>query len=219
MDERESSRHEVVPIRLPMFPLGTVLFPHVGLPLRIFEPRYRALVDDCLRVGQEFGVVLISRGSEVGGGDERFPIGTVAHIVEATELADGQWLLMTVGTRRIEVVTWLPDDPYPVALAQDLPEERLGAGAEELTLLAEAEGAVRKGLLLQAQLGEARVSPTVRLAGDPHVAAYQLASIAPLGTLDQQDLLSEPDPHQRLRRLRVLADDAVEVLAYRLAGG
>src|SRR5439155_458702 len=63
---------------LPMFPLGTVLFPFVVLPLHVFEPRYRALTRDCLAGSGEFGVVLIERGLEVGGGDERFPVGTVA---------------------------------------------------------------------------------------------------------------------------------------------
>lgn len=206
-------------VPLAMFPLGTVLFPHLGLPLRIFEDRYKALVRDCLKSGQEFGVVLISRGSEVGGGDDRFGVGTVAHITEASELGDGQWLLMTVGTRRIRVRTWLPDDPYPVALVEDLPEVRLGIDGADLGLLADAERAVRRALALKSELGEPAVAATVALAGDPHVAAYQLAAIAPLAAFDQQSLLEEPTPQKRLERLRVLADDAAEVLAYRLAGG
>ena len=61
-----------------MFPLGNVLFPHAQLPLHVFEPRYRALAETCLAGDGEFGVVLIERGSEVGGGDTRFSIGTVA---------------------------------------------------------------------------------------------------------------------------------------------
>ena len=68
---------------LPMFPLGTVLFPSVFLPLHVFEPRYQELTRDCLAGDNEFGVVLIERGSEVGGGDARFDVGTVARIIEA----------------------------------------------------------------------------------------------------------------------------------------
>src|SRR5207245_2365688 len=79
--------------RLPMFPLGTVLLPHAHLPLHIFEPRYRALVKDVLAGDGEFGVVLIERGQEVGGGDVRFDIGTVARIVQSAELPRGRWLL------------------------------------------------------------------------------------------------------------------------------
>ncbi|HEY1734853.1 MAG TPA: LON peptidase substrate-binding domain-containing protein, partial [Acidimicrobiales bacterium] len=75
--------------RLPMFPLSTVLFPGASLSLHVFEPRYRQLTVDCLRGGCELGVVLIRRGSEVGGGDERVDVGTVARIETATPLADG----------------------------------------------------------------------------------------------------------------------------------
>src|SRR5260370_38243553 len=71
--------------RLPMFPLGTVLLPFAHLPLHIFEPRYRALVKDCTPGDGEFGVVLIERGHEVGGGDVRFEGGPVAHIVQTAK--------------------------------------------------------------------------------------------------------------------------------------
>src|ERR1700716_2301802 len=74
-----------------MFPLGNVLFPHAQLSLHVFEPRYRALAEACLAGDGEFGVVLIERGSEVGGGDTRFSIGTVARIVAAGRLPDGRY--------------------------------------------------------------------------------------------------------------------------------
>src|SRR2546430_9614094 len=73
---------------LPMFPLGNVLFPHAQLPLHVFEPRYRALAETCLAGDGEFGVVLIDRGSEVGGGDTRFSIGTFARIVASGRVPD-----------------------------------------------------------------------------------------------------------------------------------
>ena len=76
---------------LPMFPLGSVLFPTMVLPLHIFEERYRALVADCLAGEQEFGVCLIERGFEVGGGDERTAVGTVAQIIDAKQFDDGRF--------------------------------------------------------------------------------------------------------------------------------
>ena len=97
---------------LAMFPLGTVLFPRVFLPLHIFEPRYRQLARHCVDGDQEFGVVLIERGSEVGGRDVRTSVGTVARIVEAVELDDGRWVLGAVGTRRIRVREWLPENEF-----------------------------------------------------------------------------------------------------------
>src|SRR6476646_7825142 len=107
---------------IPMFPLGTVLFPHALLPLRVFEPRYRVMTERVLKAEREFGVVLIERGSEVGGGDTRFDVGTVARVVRAQELPDSGYALATVGLRRIRVTRWLPDDPYPLAEVTDVVE-------------------------------------------------------------------------------------------------
>src|SRR5256885_14347474 len=102
--------------RLPMCPLGTVLLPFAHLPLHIFEPRYRALVKDALAGDGEFGVVLIERGQEVGGGDARFAVGTIARIVQTAELPDGRGLPDAVGTERFRGTEWPPDDPHPPAL-------------------------------------------------------------------------------------------------------
>src|SRR3546814_13839840 len=100
---------------VPMFRLGSAVLPVAGLPIHVIENRYRALMKDCMAGDREFGVVLIERGSEVGGGDVRADVGTVARIAEASELPDGRWALIAVGDRRIRVTSWLPDDPYPRA--------------------------------------------------------------------------------------------------------
>ena len=129
--------------RLPMFPLSAVLFPHAELPLHVFETRYRQLTVDCLAGDGEFGVVLIARGSEVGGGDQRVGVGTVARIEKAAPLADGRWFLVARGTERITVSEWLPDDPYPTAMVE--PKETTDAAvAGPDGLLREAELAVRR---------------------------------------------------------------------------
>jgi Lon protease-like protein len=202
---------------MPMFPLGTVLFPYVHLPLHVFEPRYRALVKDCLRNRNEFGVVLIERGLEVGGGDERFGVGTVAHITESAELADGRWVLDTIGTRRIRVAAWLSDDPYPLALAEDLPDN--GADSIDADALAAADRAVRRALTLKAELAEPAPAASIRVDDEPRVAAWQLAAVAPLSPIDHQRLLELNDANARLRSLAELAGEAADVLAYRLSGG
>jgi uncharacterized protein len=97
-----------------MFPLGTVLFPHMVLPLHVFEPRYRALLDDVLEGGGEFGVVLISRGHEVGGGDLRTDVGTVARILRAEQLDEDRWFVIAVGTRASASRAGCPTLPTPV---------------------------------------------------------------------------------------------------------
>ena len=201
---------------LPMFPLGTVLFPYGALPLHIFELRYRELMEDCLRGNQEFGVVLIERGSEVGGGDTRFGIGTVARIVEAAKFPDGRWALITIGDRRVRIRTWLPDDPYPVALVEDLPEEPLAAPPDHF---GDAERAVRRALALQAELDEPTAPATVELDADAERAAWQLASYAPLGPADKQRILEAATWDERLPMLTEMATHAAEMFAYRLSAG
>lgn len=100
---------------LPMFPLGSVLFPSMPAALRIFEERYIVMLSKVLgEEPSEFGIVLIERGSEVGGGEQRFPIGTVAQITQV-EASEGFIGLVAQGSRRIEIVEWLDDDPHPQA--------------------------------------------------------------------------------------------------------
>src|SRR6478736_4318756 len=135
---------------LPMFPLGTVLFPHAVLPLHIFEERYRALVETCLRGDGRFGVVLIERGSEVGGGDTRFDVGTVARIVELGEYPDGRYALVTVGIARLRVHEWLPDDPFPRAEVEVVDEVE---GTPDATAARDAvELQLRRTLALASEL-------------------------------------------------------------------
>jgi Lon protease-like protein len=202
--------------RLPMFPLGAVLVPGAVLPLHVFEPRYRVLMFDCVRGEPEFGVVLIERGFEVGGADERFGVGTVARIVEAAELPDGRWVIAVVGTDRLRVAEWMPDDPYPLAMVERLADgtwDQANAGAR-----ARAEAQVRRSLALSAELGQPGPPATVELSADPPAAAWQLVAVAPLGAFDKQRLLEIDDPGARLASLADLAEEQATMLAYRLGG-
>jgi Lon protease-like protein len=107
----------------PMFPLESVRLPGEDLPLRIFEPRYGALVRECLSDAREFGVVLIAAGREVGGEDARCDVGSMAHIVACEEMGDGLYLLECDMRERIRVTAWLEDDPYPRADVEPWPDE------------------------------------------------------------------------------------------------
>ena len=202
---------------LPMFPLGTVLLPSAAIPLHVFEPRYQALVQDCLAGEREFGVVLIARGSEVGGQDERTDVGTIARIVEAAELAGGRWAIGAVGVRRVRVRTWLPDEPYPVADVEDWPDEP--PGEDHDTLLAHTIARLRRTLALAAEVGDHGAPATIELSDDPVLAGYQASAVAPIGPLDRQRLLAAASPDERIAMLAGLLAEAVEVLEMRLAGG
>ena len=202
----------------PMFPLGTVLLPGGVLPLHVFEPRYRALVQDCLAGAKEFGVALIERGSEVGGGDVRSDLGTMAGIAEAQELPDGRWALVAVGLRRIRIEAWLEDDPYPRAEVVDWPDsapvsvESLRGAVDDLV------GQLRRVLALAAEAGDTAAPATVELADDPLIAANQVATLAPMGPLDRQRVLAAPDPEARISLLSTLLTEAGDVLELRLGG-
>ncbi len=199
-----------------MFPLGCVLFPGGLLPLHVFEPRYRALTRDCLAGDGQLGIVLIERGSEVGGGDTRFNVGTRARILDAAELPDGRWVLLLKGIERIRVRRWLPDDPYPLADVVTVGE---GApGPDAAGLCRDVERSLRKALALKAELGEPAAPATVELDPDPRVAVDQAATAAPLGPADAQRLLETDGPDQRLALLLGLLDDEVSVLAHRVSG-
>src|SRR3954466_7605684 len=208
----------MAPRRLPMFPLGTVLLPFAHLPLHIFEPRYRALVKDCLAGDGEFGVVLIERGQEVGGGDARVGVGTVARIVQSAELPDGRWLLDAVGTERFRVTEWLPEDPYPQALVETLEDEPEPAahGHAEQAEAAERRKAVerllRQVLALQVELGFPAPSAVRTLDENPSVAAFAAALLSPIGPIDAQKVLEAPGTVARLAVLEIMLSDAREFL-------
>ncbi|WP_307807370.1 LON peptidase substrate-binding domain-containing protein [Naasia sp. SYSU D00948] len=201
----------------PMFPLGTVLFPSMPAVLRIFEERYLAMLATVLQdEPSEFGVVLIERGVEVGGGDQRFGVGTFARI---TQLMQGEGFvgLVAEGSQRFEVERWLPDDPYPRAEVRLLPE--LEWDERFRPLLDQTEQAVRRALAQASEFAEQRWSPDVELVDDPVGAAWQLAGIAPLGELDQVALLRATSVDGLLTDLQRLTTEALETLTSSLLDG
>jgi uncharacterized protein len=199
-----------------MFPLGTVLFPSAALPLHVFEERYRTLVRTCLAGTPELGVVLIERGSEVGGGDVRSDVGTVARILEAAELPDGRFAIGTVGVRRVRVRRWLPDDPHPWAEVEDWPDQ--APGPELGDLLHHAVAVLRRALALRSEVGEPAAPATIELSADPVLASHQASAVAPLGPLDRQRLLAAPAAEDRCALLAQLLGEHIEVLEARLDG-
>ena len=205
-----------------MFPLSTVLFPHAPLALHVFEPRYQALVADCLAGDGELGVVLITRGSEVGGGDERAGVGTVARVQEASPLPGGRWALSTAGVGRIGVVEWLPDRPYPLARVEDRPAPDGGpeGGAALREALEEAAAAVRRARALLSETGRApALAAGTALSPDPGVAAWEVCALAALTPMDAQRLLVLDGHAERLAEVTALATALADDLARMLAGG
>lgn len=196
-----------------MFPLSCVLLPGELLPLHVFEQRYRTMVAHCLE--QEppvFGVVLIARGSEVGGGDVRTDTGTVASIETVARSGDGRYALLARGTERLRVVQWLPDDPYPLAVVELLDD----GPAPTASSLEAAWSSVRRVEALVSELGGTPDSEGGRPAEND---AWGPCRRLPLGPMDRQRLLAGGGAERRLELLVELAAAQSDDLVRLLSGG
>lgn len=183
---------------LPMFPLGSVLLPAMPLPLRIFEERYLKLLGDLVASEKpEFGVVLIERGKEVGGGDKRMSIGTIASVTEigTTEEFLG---LESFGSQRFRINSWLPDDPYPLADIDLIPD--LIWDDSLLPSKVHLETKVRQLLAFVSEFGDLQFGADIEFSDDPMEACWQLAGVLPVGPLDQIDLLESQSAEQLISR-------------------
>ncbi|MFG2055845.1 LON peptidase substrate-binding domain-containing protein [Micromonospora sp. NPDC048930] len=207
--------------RLPVFPLGTVLFPGLVLPLHIFEERYRALVRHLVGLPEgaprEFGVVAIQAGWEVapagpdrpalGGGEVTLhEVGCTAELRQVTELADGGFDIVTVGRRRFRIAEVDSGAaPYLTAEVEWLPEP---AGTDEVADLL----AARVISVFRQYLGLVRPDPqeiSEQLPEDPTVLSHLVAATAALTVADRQRLLAIDDTAARLRaELRLLHREA-----------
>jgi Lon protease-like protein len=191
---------------MAMFPLGSVLFPHMPLHLRVFEQRYLIMLANLIKEQQvEFGVVLIERGHEVGGGEHRFGIGTVAEITQLGA-QEGFVGLAAVGRTRFEVVEWLTDEPHPRAEVRPLPD--LDWQLELEPQRQQAEELVRRTLTLASEFSDNLYPADLELAADPVAAVWQLAGITPVGELDQVALLRSTSMAELLSRIIEVTADA-----------
>ena len=193
-----------------MFPLGTVLLPHAPLVLRIFEPRYLTMLGRLLDEDEpRFGVVLIERGSDAGGGEVRSRVGTLGRVVQVQVGAD-DLVLVAVGGARIRVDEWLEDDPHPRAEVSTLPPLEWDEALAPLH--AEAERTVRRVLARAVEYGAVEWDAGTELSDDPVESAWQLAAIAPLGEFDRFRLLHATTLGGLLREVIDLTIDIEPVL-------
>jgi Lon protease-like protein len=216
----------------PMFPLQVAMLPGEELPLRIFEPRYTALVSDCLAQAEAlrasgssdaapaFGVVLISAGREVGGGDVRSDVGAMAHIAESADLGNGRYRLRCVMADRIRVLEWQPDDPYPraaVELWPDEPGERVDVDAirdieDRMVALFERIAKARGAHVVGRD-----IVAGADASGDAAMWLYTLASRLPMGQADRYSVLAAPTAAARVAALSEAVDTVVAMVEFQLA--
>jgi len=199
---------------MPMFPLGSVLMPAMPLSLRIFEERYLKLLGDLmLSETPEFGVVLIESGPEVGGGEKRLEIGTLASVTDIGTL-DQFYGLESMGTQRFRVNAWLPDDPYPMADIDFIPD--LIWNDSLMPARVHLETKVRNLLAFASEFGELQYGPDTELSDNPMDACWQLAGVLPVGGLDQQDLLQSQSADELISKtydMVVALEEALRAMA------
>lgn len=201
---------------MPMFPLSSVLFPSMPLTLRIFEERYLKLLGDLMGSDRpEFGVVLVSRGSEVGGGDNRMSVGTIASVSEIGT-TDEFLGLESHGSRRFTVIDWLPDDPYPIAEIEFLPD--LIWDDNLMPARVHLESQVRKLLSLASEFGDLLFGADIALSDDPIDAVWQMAGILPIGELDRFDLLRSQSAEELIAQTYEIVTTADKTLRAMLTG-
>ena len=187
---------------LPLFPLGNVVYPGFGVELHIFEPRYQALLADCVRGSGRFGIVGIRQGIEVGGGAAPYSVGTLVQITELAKLLDGHYYLAAGGLERIQLSDldatgkpylrgrarlW-PDDPAPA------PSAALQARAGDLfnrylAGLVKASGS---------DTSDWGVSLPLALPTDPRLLSWLIAALIQVPPAEKQALLEAPAPGPRL---------------------
>ncbi len=202
---------------LPIFPLGTVLVPKAVVPLHVFEPRYQTMLADVMAGDRKFGVVLIERGSEVGGGEVRTDVGTVAQVVQLRPITVDRWAVVVAGTERITVDRWLSDNPYPRAEVSAFPDEPgPSVDAQEWKALQRQMRQVLAGL---AELGDTVARATFESGDDPVMGSFQLAGLGPFSDLDRQRVLCTPGVSGRCALLTELLSDVAALARLRLGAG
>jgi Lon protease-like protein len=207
----------------PMFPLEIAMLPGEELPLRIFEPRYSALVQHCLAADDPaFGVVLIAAGREVGGGDTRSDIGAMAHITECADFGDGRYRLRCVMGERIRVLQWHPDDPYPQATVEPWPDEP--GDAVDVDAIRDVE--VRMIALFEriaaargAEFNGRDIVAGADASDEAGMWLYALASRLPMGQADRYAVLSAPTVAARLAALSDAVDTVTAIAEFELSDG
>lgn len=195
---------------MPMFPLSTVLMPAMPLSLRIFEERYLKLTGDLiLEENPEFGVVLIESGPEVGGGEKRLDIGTLASVTNIGTL-DQFYGVESIGTQRFRVNAWLPDDPYPMADINFIPDLIWNDSLTSARVHLETK--VRNLLSFASEFGDLQYGPETEFSDDPIDSCWQLAGVLPLGPLDQLDLLNSQSADELITRTQDVVSTVEDAL-------
>lgn len=184
---------------LPLFPLNTVLFPSLPLPLHIFEERYKLMIGTCAVTDKRFGVCLIKEGVEVGGPAEPYEIGTVARIAEIERMPDGRMNLMTFGVTRFRILDIVQREPYLIGRVELLESPPDDADQEVVQDVAD-----RLLSYLKNVRGVQRLPNRDDLVSDVDRLSYLVAATLNLAPATRQEVLEIDTTAARLREVRAM---------------
>ena len=202
-------------MELPLFPLQTVLYPGLPIPLHVFEDRYRRMFKRVLDGDRRFGVVAIVKGRDVDAGATYHPVGCVAEVAEVDRHADGRLDVVARGRSRFEIDGVAQAAPYIVAEVRELPEAT-GDGAEQRTVKAGRLFATYLSTLLR--MANEPVEP-IDVPEDPVAASYLIAAGLQVDLADKQRLLTIPSAAERLAaEAALLRRELVLLEHFRVAG-
>ena len=206
-------------MQLPYFPLHTVVFPHLPLPVHVFEERYRAMASDLTADGSpyagRFVVSMIVDGPEVGGDAATRPIGTICEVRTAEQFADGRWVLLAVGVGRARLGAVDRSGPYALIEVERV-DELIGDDAAALVAPAQRAldaylATVKRFVVRAASVGDESQETTdvaasldqvlkpIQLPDDPVAASYAIGGVLQIELSRKQQLLELPDAATRLR--------------------
>ncbi len=154
-----------------------------------------------------FGIALIERGHEVGGGDQRTRVATRMQILQAEEFDDGRWGVVTAGFERLDVLEWMGDDPYPQALVATRPVLDNGGGSID-----DLEQLLRATVGAAAEYAGVAAPEGITFSNDPQEKLDQLSALAPISEFDRQQVLEAPNTQTQIGRLSVALDDKLFML-------
>lgn len=195
---------------IPLFPLNTVLFPGMILPLHIFETRYKLMVHRCVMEREPFGVVLIREGSEVGPGAKVFDIGTLAYITQVDQLEDGRLNIASLGVDRFKISNLSNREAYLTGDVELFPFENTDSSAAVYEA-AKLEPALREYLEVIAKIGNIEIVMD-KIPTEPEKLAFLTAIALQAPVQDKQDLLSIVSLPELMRQERALLAREIEIL-------
>jgi uncharacterized protein len=202
---------------LPLFPLPTVLFPGMALPLHVFEERYKLMIGECVRDSRPFGVVLIKSGPEVGGDAVTYPVGTTARITQVEKLNDGRMNIATLGYNRFRVASTHRQKPYLTGIVDEFPLQDT-ANPRTKPAAKKVSEMLQNYLNLFATLGNVDLEME-SLPDDSVTLAFLTAIILRTPMKEKQQLLDVPDLLSLLQVERKMLHRELHILKFLIDNG